>query len=103
MTNPDEVRLQLESGEIVTLSLDQWTDLSSSVKILRTIDTGLSGSISILDGLARGVVVMEEPKPDERVLRRLSDAAAAEEFVAERLRLYDRMWDGCGCRVDYYR
>ena len=23
-------------------------------------------------------------------------------FVAERMDQYERMWDGCGCRIDYY-
>jgi len=27
----------------------------------------------------------------------------AEEFIKERLEIYNRMWDGCGCKVDYYK
>jgi hypothetical protein len=37
------------------------------------------------------------------VIRRLADEAAAARFVADRLATYERMWDGCGCRIDYYR
>jgi len=26
----------------------------------------------------------------------------ADLFIDERMETYDRMWDGCGCKVDYY-
>jgi hypothetical protein len=66
-------------------------------------ETGFSGKISTLQHGAGLVVVMEEPRPEERVLRPMPSVESAEEFVAERMKTYDRMWDGCGCRIDYYR
>ena len=36
------------------------------------------------------------------VLRPLAEESVAE-FVAQRQATYDRMWDGCGCKIDYYR
>jgi len=47
--------------------------------------------------------VKEESKPGEYVVRPLDDEKKAEEFIQERMRMYERMWDGCGCRIDYYR
>jgi hypothetical protein len=32
----------------------------------------------------------------------LGDEDEVRRFVRERLEAYDRMWDGCGCKVDYY-
>ena len=26
----------------------------------------------------------------------------AKKFVRDRLDTYDRMWDGCGCKIDYF-
>jgi len=26
----------------------------------------------------------------------------AEDFVKDRLDFYERKWDGCGCKIDYY-
>jgi hypothetical protein len=31
-----------------------------------------------------------------------NSAVAAQQFVADRMAQYERMWDGCGCRVRYY-
>jgi hypothetical protein len=35
-------------------------------------------------------------------MRRLSDADEACQFVQRRLEDYERVWDGCGCKIDYY-
>lgn len=56
----------------------------------------------ILVRTGHGLAAVEEPKSRERVVRRLGDAATAAAFVKERLSDYERMWDGCGCKVDYY-
>ena len=44
---------------------------------------------------------VEQPEPGKRALRRLA-ADEVDDFVRDRLAIYERMWDGCGCRVDYY-
>jgi hypothetical protein len=36
------------------------------------------------------------------VIRRLTGAGEARALVARRLETYDKMWDGCGCKVDYH-
>ena len=38
---------------------------------------------------------------DEVLVRIRPDLEAAEEFVRRRLEIYERMWDGCGCKVNY--
>jgi hypothetical protein len=50
----------------------------------------------------RNIVLVQEETPDREVLVRIRPTReAAEEFVAHRLETYERMWDGCGCKVDY--
>jgi hypothetical protein len=49
------------------------------------------------------LAALEQPSAGERVLRRLSDAEEAQRFVKGRLEAYERMWDGCGCKIDYYK
>jgi 5S rRNA maturation endonuclease (ribonuclease M5) len=46
---------------------------------------------------------MEEPNAKERTLRIMRDEDAAGQFIAERIETYERMWEGCGCKIDYYR
>ncbi len=62
----------------------------------------MAGELLIVEAQA-GLATVEQPKPGERVVRRLADAAEAGRFVRERLETYERMWDGCGCKVEYYR
>ena len=99
---PDELDDRMTRGEIVALSRDDWEGLSVGYEILRQEDTKLAGLISLLRG-PTGLVLMEEPKPGKRVLRPMADEATAEQFIRDRMAMYDRMWDGCGCRIDYDR
>jgi hypothetical protein len=45
---------------------------------------------------------VEQPAPDERAVRRFASHEEANQFVQQRLKDYERMWDGCGCKIDYY-
>lgn len=86
------------------LELDQeeLAELLDSAEILRDADTCLAGRIRILG--FDDVVLVQEHDQDGRVLvRRLDTEAAASALVDDRLATYERMWDGCGCKVDYGR
>jgi hypothetical protein len=39
-------------------------------------------------------MLVEEPKPTERVLRPMKNEKEARALIAERLAAYERMWDG---------
>jgi hypothetical protein len=46
--------------------------------------------------------MVQEETPDRVVLtRRMATREAAEAFVNDRLEIYERMWDGCGCKINY--
>ncbi len=38
----------------------------------------------------------------ESVEGNFEDLEAARRFVEDRMETYERMWDGCGCRIDYH-
>jgi hypothetical protein len=40
---------------------------------------------------------------NEVALRGFESLQKAQEFVTDRLAVYEKMWDGCGCKVDYYK
>jgi hypothetical protein len=82
------------------LSPDELTALLEEADLVREEDTCISGMIRILR-LRNTVMVQEETPEDEIVVRIRPTVKAAEEFVAGRLETYERMWDGCGCKVDY--
>jgi len=89
----------LAAGRIVPLGEDQWAALAAAFPGVKTIETGIAGPLLLVrrpvpGRRAAGWAVVERPKPGERVVRPLPDRAAAEALIAERLRAYERMWDG---------
>jgi len=97
----DELREALRAGPVVRLSAADWETMSGTFEEVEHHHTVVAGSLVIIR--VNGVLAaVEQPRPDERVVRALGDAEAAGAFVHERMEQYERMWDGCGCRVDYY-
>ncbi len=99
---PGELCTRLATGEVVVVPAADWQEVAPAFATVLREDTLVSGDIVVAEGPC-GPVVVEQPRPEERVVRRTPDLAAARAFVAERLATYDRMWNGCGCKVDYYR
>jgi hypothetical protein len=97
----EELGRRLESERIVPMSASQWAKLADDFEEMQRHDTLVAGDLLIVRGEA-GLAAVEQPSPDERVVRLLSDEEEAHRFVADRLEQYERMWDGCGCKVDYY-
>ena len=92
---------QLEAGQIVPLRQAEWDELRAAFDLIEEHDTRMSGLIELVRSSA-GIAAVEQPAPDQRVVRPLADLEAAHSFIADRLDTYDRMWDGCGCKIDYF-
>lgn len=101
MTN-EELNRRLVSETVVTLAPEEWAELAGGFEEVERHATLIAGDLLVARD-PDGLVAVEEPSPKERVVRRLADDAAARAFVEDRLETYERMWDGCGCRVEYYR
>jgi uncharacterized membrane protein len=95
------LRQRLEHESVVILTADEWERSQDAVTEVERHATGLVGDLVIvrLDDVFAAV---ESPTPAERVIRRLGSTAEASAFVAQRLAQYERMWEGCGCKIDYY-
>jgi len=100
VTNHD-ILGQLERQAIVTLGPEDLGELLESAETVREVDTGISGRIRILI-VADNVIVQEQTPKDEVLVRRMLSLEEAERFVEQRLVAYERMWDGCGCRIEYH-
>lgn len=95
-----ELRQRLTSAPVVELTEVELDRLRVSAETLRDEDTLVAGRIRILS--IDGLIVVQEQTPQRRFLvRALPSLERAREFVDDRLAVYERMWDGCGCRVDY--
>jgi len=97
----EELDHRLRSQRIVSLSSSDWRALAANFDELECHDTLVAGHLLIVRGPA-GTAAVEQPSPEKRVIRLLSDDQDVRRFVRERLEQYERMWDGCGCKIDYY-
>lgn len=102
MVTPDALEERLAREGIVTLDAAEWAAVAAAFPEEERHPTHIAGDLIIVRAAA-GPVAVEEPAPGRRVLRRLADPAAVRAFVRDRLDTYERMWDGCGCKVEYYR
>jgi hypothetical protein len=101
MTSAEELERQLAEGRIVPLAAVEWEALAAVFDEVARHHTMVAGDLVVVRTRA-GLAAVERPTPDERVVRLLGDDTAARSFVEDRLAQYERMWDGCGCKVDYY-
>ena len=92
---------RLEKSPRLSLSPEELTGLLAAVTIVREEDTCISGMLRILLLGNDTVLVQEETPRREALVRVRPSLQAAEDFVRKRLEIYERTWDGCGCKVDY--
>ena len=76
-------------------------DLLNSCEIVFERDTLISGFIRILK-YKDYFITQETTNKNEVALRLYDSREKADELVQDHLDTYDQMWDGCGCKVDYY-
>ncbi len=93
---------ELGENKYMVLPFGEFERIRSEFETVSERDTLLRGSIWIL---RRGetFIVAETPRPDEVVLHLVDWQGEARAFVQDRMDAYDRMWDGCGCKIDYYQ
>jgi hypothetical protein len=95
-------RLSALADEILSLPPDDLDTLLAATTVTHEADTHFAGMIRIL-ALGDAVFVQEQHSETKQVLvRRFADRPAADRFVQCRLDTYERMWDGCGCKVQYF-
>jgi hypothetical protein len=70
-------------------------------EILRIEDTHLSDFIRVIK-YDEKLFVQEKTFKNEILIRKMNSMKDVDFFVQERLDFYERKWDGCGCKIDYY-
>lgn len=96
-----EVVERLDEQPILTLDVSEWDEIADQFEVVEHHPTFISGDLLIIR-LESGFAAVERPIPNRRVIRRLGDLDEVHRFVTNRLEEYERMWDGCGCKIDYY-
>jgi uncharacterized lipoprotein YehR (DUF1307 family) len=93
--------LSLAENTYITFHVLNLDEVFKDFHIIYEADTGLSDKIRILEKDDR-YFIQETTNKNEILFRRMKSLAEAEELVKQRLEIYEKMWDGCGCKVDYY-
>ncbi len=96
-----EIIKKLDGKNYIIISDEDLKKLLSAAKIIEERETHISDVIRLLK-LSDKLLIQEKSNKNELILRLMPNKKAAEEFIKNRLEIYDRMWDGCGCKVDYY-
>jgi hypothetical protein len=97
----EEFRRRLELGGTVPLSALEWKALEGSFPVEERHQTQLAGELLIVR-VGEDLAAVEAPSRDARVARILGGPDEARAFVSRRMEEYERMWDGCGVKVDYF-
>lgn len=90
-----------KKSKYAILSEPDLKSLLSASRIILEKETHISDKIRLLD-FQNELLVQEKTSKEEFLIRLMKTKKEADEFIKERLEIYERMWDGCGCRVDYY-
>ncbi len=100
----------MEAKEIISKALStnyliiDENDLKSVLENSETIrieDTHLSDFIRVLK-YHDNLFIQEKTFKNEILIRKMDSMKDVDFFVKERLDFYERKWDGCGCKIDYY-
>ncbi len=97
----DEVTRQLDERRYAVVTAGERDGILGATEVTKRHST--LGSGDLVEGEWRGwPITVEQAADDQFVVRRFADANERELFVERRLGQYERMWDGCGCRIDYF-
>jgi hypothetical protein len=83
------------------ISEEELDELLSTSELLVEENTYMSDKIRLLKYRDQ-LILQEKTTKDEYIIRSMNTIEDAEKFINERLEIYNRMWDGCGCKVEYY-
>jgi len=97
-----DILKKVKKANYITIPEAELNDLLSVAKVIEEKDTHISDKIRLLK-LNGELLVQEKSNKNEYILRLLPNRKEADLFISERMETYDRMWDGCGCKVDYYK
>jgi hypothetical protein len=99
--NPEVILSEIDNKSKIFLPFNELDKILSFSKIIFDQNTLISDYIRILK-IDNHIIVQEKTDKDELALHLVKDELEAEKLVNERLDTYEKMWDGCGCKVKYY-
>ena len=98
---PETIIDEAKEKKYQLISEETLNSLLSDSEILIEKDTLISDKIRLLK-FEDNFLIQEKSNKDELLIRLMKSKKEGEEFINSRMETYDKMWDGCGCKVEYY-
>lgn len=89
------------NSSFVLIKEKELEEILSKSEILRVEDTQLSDLIRVLK-FDDQLFIQEVTFKKEILLRKMDSLKDVDFFIQDRLDYYERKWDGCGCKINYY-
>lgn len=89
------------NSNFIIIEEDDLKSVLEKSEIIREEDTHLSDFIRVLKYEDK-LFAQETTFKKEILIRKMDSMKDADLFVQDRLDYYERKWDGCGCKIDYY-
>ena len=99
--NTSEILTKALDSKYLIIDEDNLKSVLDNSETLRVEDTYLSDFIRVIK-YDEKLFVQETTIKKEILIRKMDSMKDADFFVQERLDYYERKWDGCGCKIDYY-
>jgi hypothetical protein len=96
-----ELIKEFKNKKVLLLPKDKLDTILNSCEILIERDTVINDKVRVLK-LDKIFLFQETTNKDEIALRKFTRIKDAETLVQDRLTVYENMWNGCGCKVNYY-
>jgi hypothetical protein len=98
---PEEIFLKASKSNYIIIEEGDLKSILQTSEIINEVDTHLSDFIRVIK-FNNDLFVQEVSFNNEILLRKMKSSEEVDKFVKERLDYYERKWDGCGCKIDYY-
>lgn len=96
----DTILQKLSNDNFIAISEEQLDELKNNLRIVKEEDTIISDFIRIFE--EKDYFIFQETTPkNEIIIRKMNNIAEAEFLLQQRLDVYEKMWNGCGCKIDY--
>jgi CRISPR/Cas system CMR subunit Cmr4 (Cas7 group RAMP superfamily) len=100
--NINKVITSAKNKKYLEINETDLNELLLNSKLIQEENTYISDKIRLLE-INGNLILQEKTTKGEYLIRIINTIKEAKELIKNRLEIYEKMWDGCGCKVDYYQ
>jgi len=100
--NINKVITSAKNKKYLEIGETDLNELLLNSKLIQEENTYISDKIRLLE-INGNLILQEKTTKGEYLIRIINTIKEAKELIKDRLEIYEKMWDGCGCKVDYYQ